>query len=187
MRASRHSPAFKEQALAKARDRGNRTLGDVARELNMSLGTLKGWLKGPGLAATQWSVEQRLQALCVTHGMSGPALAAWCREQGLFEHQLQQWRRAFCTPASASSEAGARHSQVQLRELQAHNASLQRDLRRKDRALRTSHVPANKFSQAEQQAAMQAMSSSMFKDLPPCQIVPRLADMGAYVGSESTL
>ena len=47
MQRNRHSIAFREQALAKARDRGNRTLEAVAREINISLGTLKGWLKSP--------------------------------------------------------------------------------------------------------------------------------------------
>ena len=41
MQRNRHSTAFREQALAKARDRGNRTLEAVAQEINISLGTLK--------------------------------------------------------------------------------------------------------------------------------------------------
>ena len=72
-----------------------------ALEPNVSLGTLKGWLKRPRVAgagnagalelpsdlgAALWSAAQRLQALCSTHGMTGgPALAALCREKGLFE------------------------------------------------------------------------------------------------------
>ena len=48
-------------------------------------------------------------------------------------------------------------------------------------------VPANKFSPAERQAALALMNSDQFKDLPPSQIVPRLADQGLYVSSESTL
>jgi len=150
MQRNRHSTEFRDQARSKAADRGNRTLEAVALELNVSLGTLKGWLKRPrvagagnagalelpsDLSAAQWSAAQRLQALCSTHGMTGPALAAWCREKGLFEHQLQQWQQSFCAMGAASSEANVRHSQTQLRELQAKNATLQRDLSRKDRAL----------------------------------------------------
>ncbi len=45
MQKIQHSPEFIEQALGKARIRGSRTLESVATELNMSLGTLKGWLK----------------------------------------------------------------------------------------------------------------------------------------------
>ncbi|CDS55333.1 Mobile element protein [Polaromonas sp. CG9_12] len=48
-------------------------------------------------------------------------------------------------------------------------------------------MPPNKFSEAERQAALAVVNSDEFKDLPPSQIVPRLADQGLYVGSESTL
>jgi len=53
--------------------------------------------------------------------------------------------------------------------------------------LRTATTPSNKLSQAERQTALDALNSEDFKDLPPTQIVPRLADQGRYVGSESTL
>ena len=136
-----HSPAFKEQALSKARQRGNRTLGSIADELNMSLGTLKGWLKTPrqtpavdNLPAHQWSAPQRLLALHERHALSGPALHAWCREKGLFEHQLQQWNQDFCasTPDNAIPQ---RQANTALRELQVKHEQLQREMRRKDRAL----------------------------------------------------
>ena len=47
--------------------------------------------------------------------------------------------------------------------------------------------PANKLSEAERQAAMDMLNSGEFKNLPPSQIVPRLADQGRYIASESTL
>ncbi|HEX2012361.1 MAG TPA: IS3 family transposase, partial [Roseateles sp.] len=47
--------------------------------------------------------------------------------------------------------------------------------------------PANKLSQAEREAAMALLNGAEFKNLPPSQIVPRLADQGRYVASESTL
>ena len=110
---NRYSTEFKEQALSKARQRGTRTLEAVANELNLSLGSLKGWLKASmrkaadsatlavlpsDLAGQHWSHAQRLLALNESHLLQGPALHAWCREKGLFEHQLNQWRQAFCSP-----------------------------------------------------------------------------------------
>ena len=152
MQRNQHSTGFKEQALSKARARGSRTLEAVAAELNMSLGTLKGWLKragseGAGLphAATlpgdvparQWTPVQRLLALNESHALSGSALHAWCREKGLFEHQLIQWRDAFCaagrTPAASAAEQ--RPADLALRELQGRHDQLQREMRRNDRAL----------------------------------------------------
>jgi putative transposase len=47
--------------------------------------------------------------------------------------------------------------------------------------------PANKLSEGEREAAMAVLNGEEFKNLPPSQIVPRLADQGRYVASESTL
>ena len=75
MQRNRHSPEFRDQARSKAADRGNRTLEAVALELNVSLGTLKGWPSD--LAAAQWSAAQRLQAAPKSLGSSSaPALPA---------------------------------------------------------------------------------------------------------------
>jgi hypothetical protein len=151
MQRNHHSTEFMEQALSKVRARGSRTLGSVAAELNMSLGTLKGWLKKSGskagsrhatslpgdVPARQWTPDQRLLALNESHSLSGPELHAWCREKGLFEHQLIQWRDAFCaagdSPAALSGEQ--RQANAALRELQGRHDQLQREMRRKDRAL----------------------------------------------------
>ena len=47
--------------------------------------------------------------------------------------------------------------------------------------------PPNKLSEDERLAAMALLNGEEFKDLPPRQIVPRLADQGRYIASESTL
>ena len=140
----RHSAEFKEHALAKARARGARTIESVANELNLSVFTLKGWLRtspkhsavpvdvalpSEGAAST-WSAAQRLQALMQSHALYGEALHAWCREHGVFAHQLTQWRQDFCSPPRQAQDERA-----QLRELQGCNEQLQRELRRKDKAL----------------------------------------------------
>lgn len=58
---------------------------------------------------------------------------------------------------------------------------------RRTRALRAKVCPPNKLSLAERNAALLVLNSCAFKDLPPSQIVPRLADAGQYVASESTM
>jgi Transposase len=151
MQRNRRSTEFKEQALSKARQRGTRTLEEVAAELNLPLGTLKGWLKTsaycreglpraaslPGdKPARQWSPAQRLLALHEAHALSGPALHAWCREKGLFEHQLRQWHAEFCDAGQGTGNAAEqRQASAPLRELQSRHERLQSEMRRKDRAL----------------------------------------------------
>ena len=59
-------------------------------------------------------------------------MSAWCRERGLFAHHLDQWRAQFCSVGTASS---ARSNAPELRELKQGHAQLQRELRRKEKAL----------------------------------------------------
>jgi transposase len=47
--------------------------------------------------------------------------------------------------------------------------------------------PPNKLSAFDRQQAMALLNGEEFKNLSPSQIVPRLADQGRYIASESTL
>jgi len=138
--------------LLKARHRGTRSVISVAGELNMSAGTLRKWLQSaskktgttaqPVLAATAaldgpasaWSPAQRLMALQQSYALDDRARAGWCREHGVFEHQLTQWREEFCTPAAPAAPA-SREATGAFRELQRQHEQLQRELRRKEKAL----------------------------------------------------
>ncbi len=75
MNRNQHSQEFREQALSKVRQRGTRSVRDVADELNMSAGTLRKWWSRSNrsvpaampaaelpieLPADAWSAGQRL-------------------------------------------------------------------------------------------------------------------------------
>jgi transposase-like protein len=136
-----YSDEFKEQALTKVYNRGKRTIQEIADESNLSLHTLKYWMKSSmpsdtpqpnlGKRPQDWRPEERLLALHESHGMTGEALNAWCRERGVFAHQLIQWKSDFCTTHMAP---GHDDSQT-LRSLKAENQRLERELNRKDKAL----------------------------------------------------
>jgi len=144
MKRRPYSKEIKESALRKARERNDLPLKDIADSLNLPLGTLKYWLKQAnkesaligavtlpeGVATKSWGAAQRLQALHESHALSDQALHAWCREKGLFEHQLRQWRSEFCQIGAVKSPADA-----ELRLVKQKNDQLERELRRKDKAL----------------------------------------------------
>jgi hypothetical protein len=132
---------FMEQALAKVFSRGNLSVRSVAEDLNVNYHTLKNWMKRKsvdkrGVKAIKekrprdWSAEEQLVALHETHGLSGEALHAWCREKGLFAHHLTSWKAAFCAEATAGA-SGTRD----WRTLKDQNEQLKRELLRKDKAL----------------------------------------------------
>jgi putative transposase len=54
------------------------------------------------------------------------------------------------------------------------------------RSLAARPAPANKLSEQEREAILAICNQEEYSDLPPSQIVPRLADKGTYLASESS-
>ncbi len=83
---------------------------------------------------------------------------------------------------------GARQAQA-CKELDISNRTLQRwRLQPEDRrpqAVRP--VPANKLSKQEREVILETVNNAENASLPPHQIVPKLADQGIYLASESTM
>jgi transposase InsO family protein len=55
-----------------------------------------------------------------------------------------------------------------------------------DGRLETGREPPNKLSELERQRLLKVANDPDYANLPPCKIVPRLADEGRYLASEST-
>jgi transposase InsO family protein len=91
---------------------------------------------------------------------SGARLHISCKQIGLTCRTLQRWLRPHAKSVSAD------HRQ---------------------RGLRHAVAPHNKLTPQESDALLAVLNSEEFKDLPPSQIVPRLADEGVYLASESTM
>lgn len=99
MQINQQSTEFKEQALSKTRQRGTRTLEWVATELNLSLGTLKTWIK----------MARRNQA-CVATPLGLPSKVA-ARQRSAAQRLLALG----CTKATCCRAAPAAHSCRALR------------------------------------------------------------------------
>lgn len=56
-----------------------------------------------------------------------------------------------------------------------------------DQRVTVSRIPHNKLTPHERETLLTMMNSPAYCDLPPSQIVPRLADAGRYLASEATL
>ncbi len=85
---TRYSEEFKEQALSKVLQRGDKSIQSIADELNISVFTLKGWLKRTRSHSTtktmqqrpkDWTRKQRFEALLTSADLEGEALNAVCR------------------------------------------------------------------------------------------------------------
>jgi transposase-like protein len=138
---AKHSEAFIEQALVKVYSRGDRTIKSIAQDLNVNHHTLKYWMKNKAVTKSgapaarekrpqDWTAAEQLAALQETHGLSGEALQAWCRERGIFTHHLTSWKTSFCAEVKEPA-MGVR----EMRTLKDEIAKLKRDVVRKDKAL----------------------------------------------------
>lgn len=108
----------------------------VAREIGVSTDTLERWrseeLVRPARERS-WTAAARLEAVILTAAMDESARSAWCREHGVYPQQLQQWRDS-ATQALAEP-AEERASPQQTKQDRRRIKELERELRRKDKAL----------------------------------------------------
>jgi putative transposase len=106
------------------------------------------------------SVQQRQKLLCLIDQAcaDGARLQPACRQIGLSCRSVQRWQHADGAEGDQRPSGKRRYAR-----------------------------PSIKLREEERQAVMATLNSDAFKDLPPSQIVPRLADTGVYVASESTM
>jgi transposase-like protein len=109
---------------------------EVSREVGVGEQTLQRWrsdaLSRPARERA-WTAPARLEAVIATAGMDEAARSAWCREHGVYPQQLAQWRDS-ATQALATAEE-ARASPQQTRQDRRRIKELEREVRRKDKAL----------------------------------------------------
>ena len=112
------------------------SLADVAQEFGVSTQTLEKWRDASLLQPAgkkQWTPAARFEALLTTAAMNEQERSAWCRAHGVFPQQLVEGRQ------SATEALGApqteRSSPAQAKADRRRIKELERDLRRKDKAL----------------------------------------------------
>ena len=97
-------------------------------------------------------------------------------------------RKAAITLIEEASKHGARKHKacellgVTLRTLQRWECSGEIDQRKG-----AHRVVGNKLTPTERKMILSTVNSFEYRDLPPCQIVPRLAEKGVYIASETTM
>jgi len=92
---------------------------------------------------------------------------------------------AAAVAAGARKRAACRELGLALRTLERWTREGLVGADRRPGALRP--VPSNRLSEAERAEVLKVVNTPRFASLPPTQIVPRLADAGIYVASESTV
>jgi putative transposase len=131
---------------------------------------------------TSLTQRQVLLALIEEAVQSGAKRHKACTQIGLSARTEQRWR---CASDGAGAQTAAGSAAAASASASASVNCAAGD--RRTSVLRAKVTPPNKLSPAECERAMQVLNSEEFKDVPPSQIVPRLADAGLYVASEASL
>ena len=133
---ARYGQAFKDRAVARLLPPESAAAEVVAHEVGAGVGTLERWRKDAQSRPARgraWTAGARLEAVITTATMAQAAKSAWCREHGVYPAELDKWR-ASATAALTEPEE-ARASPQATRQDRKRIKELERDLRRKDRAL----------------------------------------------------
>jgi transposase len=134
---ARYGKAFKDRAVARLLPPESAPVQTVSQALGVSETTLERWradaLSEPGREQV-WTASARLQAVIATAAMDEAQRSAWCREHGVYATQLLQWKDD-ATAALGESRDERGSSPQSMREDRKRIKELEREIRRKDRAL----------------------------------------------------
>ena len=133
----KYSTEQREHALQRVALRtDSQTIESIAALVDVNVGTLKNWMKEAkkqrasgalNKPSSAYTPAQQLDALVATGRLSDTEISAWCREKGLFAHDLSAWRQSLTAPRTDES--------AQLREVRRERDKFRLDLDRKNKAL----------------------------------------------------
>jgi transposase len=133
---ARYGQAYKDRIAARLLPPESSSVEHVSREVGVSVATLERWradalANGSARGNQRWTATARLQAVIATAAMDEATRSAWCREQGVYPAELDAWKQdaiAGLGEPRATSAVEARQDRRRVKELE-------RELRRKDKAL----------------------------------------------------
>jgi hypothetical protein len=140
----RYSAERKEAILRKMMPPENKLVSELARENGISEQTLYTWRRnlklqgvpvpGNGKNAEEWSSKDKFGMVLETAHLNEAQLAEYCRSKGVFVEQITAWREA-CQDANEAPAERNREQREQSKSDRKKIKELERDLRRKEKAL----------------------------------------------------
>jgi transposase-like protein len=140
-----YSEDLKKTMVRKITTPGGPSATALSEEVGIAQPTLSRWVRemgeAPGdgrdrmpLRPQEWSAERKVKAVAETSVLSELEVGAYLRREGLHSHHLQQWRNEMLEAIGKSPTATAR-KKTELAQAKKRIRDLERELRRKDKAL----------------------------------------------------
>jgi transposase-like protein len=140
----RYSVERKQSVIEKMMPPMNTPVSRLSEETGISDVTLYHWRKqararglvvpGDGRNPENWSAEDKFSVVLETASMNESELSAYCRKKGLYAEQVDAWRLA-CIDGNVNGVERERAVKAQTREDKRRIKLLERELRRKEKAL----------------------------------------------------
>lgn len=141
----KHTKSFKLNAVKKVIGRqSNETIEDYAISLGVGYSTLTRWMRQVQCGEltpeqqtltekrpSDWTTAEKLQAIIDSEAIPEQERGRYCREQGLFEHHLKQWKQEIM----AKDEEKEQRIKAENRALKEELKQVKRELLRKEKAL----------------------------------------------------
>lgn len=140
----RYTEEMKESILKRMMPPNNESVSQISKELGITEPTLYKWRKearqagnptpGDGQISEQWSSEDKFLVVMETYAMNQADLAEYCRKKGLYKEQIEAWRDS-CLNANGRDSNQTKQLNLELKEEKKRAKTLEKDLRKKEKAL----------------------------------------------------
>ncbi|MBP2243385.1 transposase-like protein [Cytobacillus eiseniae] len=140
----RYTEEMKESILKRMMPPHNEPVSLLSKELGITEPTLYKWRKeariagnptpGDGQGSEQWSSEDKFLVVMETYAMNQADLAEYCRKKGLYKEQIEAWRES-CLHANGRESNQTKQLNQELKEEKRKAKTLEKDLRKKEKAL----------------------------------------------------
>ena len=136
----RYSLAFKESLIKKVLPPESRSVRSVAKEAGISEQSLHNWLnkskegtlsQGDNVGGTNRPPREKLRLLIESKAVEKDNLGHWLRENGLHSQHLTQFEQEL----RDMTENNGNKDKIEMKKLKEENKRLQKELRKKEKAL----------------------------------------------------
>ena len=141
-----YTKQFKESVLKRLEPPKSESVPEISKDLNIAKSTIYQWIRANDKSKKQsiqttnnkpsskWNSEDKFQVVLETYTLTEEELAAYCRRKGLYVDEVKSWRHQ-CLKANATISKDPQKIENALKEEQQRNKDLEKELRRKEKAL----------------------------------------------------
>ena len=140
-----YTKEFKDSILKRLDHPSNETVSSLAEELNISKSTIYQWVRTNNKkqkntpinlkSKNNWSSQDKFHVVLETATLSENELAEYCRRKGIYVEEIKAWKEQCLNANMISIKEDPEKLKSVLKEEQNKNKELQRELRRKEKAL----------------------------------------------------